>query len=109
MARSHFLYVKILINYYFIDATSGACPSSSSAVSQGSNLSELPPLSHLDLDVIRNLPPEIFSEMNELYRGELRKILEIQQPEKEKECTSESVERKVSLLNIYCFSATFTK
>ncbi|XP_078181674.1 DNA-directed DNA polymerase [Carex rostrata] len=74
------------------DAPSGACSSSSSAVSQGSNLSELPPLSHLDLDVIRNLPPEIFSEMNELYKGELRKILETRQ--QEKEGTVESVERK---------------
>ncbi|KAJ4798862.1 DNA repair protein REV1 [Rhynchospora pubera] len=74
------------------DAPSGACPSSSSAVSQGSNISELPPLSHIDLDVVRNLPPEIFLEMNGLYKGELRKILESQQ--QEKEYNSESVERK---------------
>jgi hypothetical protein len=86
------------MNYYFIDATLGACPSGCSAVSRGSNLSELPPLSHLDLDVIRNLPPEIFSEMNESYKGELCKILETRQLDK---CTSESVEKNVSLLIEY--------
>ncbi|XP_027361078.1 DNA repair protein REV1 isoform X4 [Abrus precatorius] len=30
-----------------------------------------PPLCNLDVDVIRNLPPEVFSELNEIYGGRL--------------------------------------
>ncbi|XP_029130864.1 DNA repair protein REV1 isoform X2 [Cajanus cajan] len=30
-----------------------------------------PPLCNLDVEVIRNLPPEVFSELNEIYRGKL--------------------------------------
>ncbi|XP_038706963.1 DNA repair protein REV1 isoform X2 [Tripterygium wilfordii] len=34
-------------------------------------LSALPPLSHLDIGVIGTLPPELFSELNEVYSGKL--------------------------------------
>ncbi|KAJ1388369.1 UmuC domain [Sesbania bispinosa] len=30
-----------------------------------------PPLCHLDVEVIQNLPPEVFSELNEIYGGKL--------------------------------------
>lgn len=30
-----------------------------------------PPLGHLDAEVIRHLPPEVFSELNEIYGGKL--------------------------------------
>lgn len=38
---------------------------------------ELPPLSELDLEVLKNLPPEIISEMNDMYKGELRGFLDM--------------------------------
>ncbi|KAK7405827.1 hypothetical protein VNO78_07437 [Psophocarpus tetragonolobus] len=34
-------------------------------------ISTPPPLCNLDVEVIRNLPPEVFSELNEIYRGKL--------------------------------------
>lgn len=34
-------------------------------------VSELPPLCHLDMGVIESLPPEVFSELNETYGGKL--------------------------------------
>lgn len=34
-------------------------------------ISTPPPLCHLDAEVIRNLPPEVFSELNEIYGGKL--------------------------------------
>lgn len=34
-------------------------------------ISTPPPLCHLDVEVIRNLPPEVFSELNEIYGGKL--------------------------------------
>ncbi|OEL32909.1 DNA repair protein REV1 [Dichanthelium oligosanthes] len=37
---------------------------------------ELPPLSQLDLEVLKNLPPEIMSEMNAMYKGELQGLLD---------------------------------
>ncbi|PON58092.1 DNA repair protein, Rev [Trema orientale] len=39
--------------------------------SLNSNSSVPPPLSHLDFGVIGSLPPEIFSELNEIYGGKL--------------------------------------
>jgi DNA repair protein REV1 len=36
---------------------------------------ELPPLSQLDPEVLQNLPPEIISEMNDIYKGELHGFL----------------------------------
>ncbi|MQM11827.1 hypothetical protein Taro_044737 [Colocasia esculenta] len=36
----------------------------------------LPPMSHLDMDVVKCLPPEIVSEMDELYQGRLSDIIE---------------------------------
>ena len=38
---------------------------------------ELPPLSELDPEVLKNLPPEIISEMNDMYKGELRGFLDM--------------------------------
>ena len=34
-------------------------------------ISTPPPLCNLDVEVIRNLPPEVFSELNEIYGGKL--------------------------------------
>lgn len=34
-------------------------------------ISSPPPLCNLDVEVIRNLPPEVFSELNEVYGGKL--------------------------------------
>lgn len=38
---------------------------------QLSSDSALPPLSHLDVEVIESLPPELFSELNAMYGGKL--------------------------------------
>uniref|UniRef100_A0A0D9WTH2 DNA repair protein REV1 n=1 Tax=Leersia perrieri TaxID=77586 RepID=A0A0D9WTH2_9ORYZ len=46
---------------------------------------ELPPLSELDLEVLKNLPPEIISEMNDMYKGELHGFLGITSGAKAKE------------------------
>lgn len=43
-------------------SSSGPCPNKVSAI---------PPLCHLDFGVIENLPPELFSELNEIYSGKL--------------------------------------
>lgn len=34
-------------------------------------ISTAPALCHLDVEVIKNLPPEVFSELNEIYGGKL--------------------------------------
>uniref|UniRef100_J3MH33 DNA repair protein REV1 n=2 Tax=Oryza brachyantha TaxID=4533 RepID=J3MH33_ORYBR len=46
---------------------------------------ELPPLPELDLEVLKNLPPEIISEMNDMYKGELHGFLGITSGDKAKE------------------------
>ncbi|KAK9176695.1 hypothetical protein WN944_028714 [Citrus x changshan-huyou] len=38
---------------------------------QASSNQTLPPLCHLDMGVVENLPPELFSELNETYGGKL--------------------------------------
>lgn len=38
---------------------------------QASSNQILPPLCHLDMGVVENLPPELFSELNEKYGGKL--------------------------------------
>jgi DNA repair protein REV1 len=38
---------------------------------------EMPPLSELDLEVLKTPPPEIISEMNVMYKGELRGFLDM--------------------------------
>lgn len=43
----------------------------SSAGSHENRTMMLPALCHLDTEVIKNLPPEIFSEMNDMYNGKL--------------------------------------
>ncbi|KAJ9561161.1 hypothetical protein OSB04_006321 [Centaurea solstitialis] len=39
---------------------------------EASRSSDVPPLSELDLEVLESLPPEILSEMNDLYGGKLK-------------------------------------
>jgi DNA repair protein REV1 len=51
---------------------------------------ELPPLSELDLEVLKNLPPEIISEMNDMYKGELRGFLDMISGDEGKESNSKS-------------------
>uniref|UniRef100_K3XV05 DNA repair protein REV1 n=1 Tax=Setaria italica TaxID=4555 RepID=K3XV05_SETIT len=52
---------------------------------------ELPPLSQLDLEVLKNLPPEIMSEMNDMYKGELQGLLDTLNSDKGKESSSKSL------------------
>uniref|UniRef100_A0A0D3GK68 DNA repair protein REV1 n=1 Tax=Oryza barthii TaxID=65489 RepID=A0A0D3GK68_9ORYZ len=52
---------------------------------------ELPPLSELDLEVLKNLPPEIISEMNDMYKGELHGFLGITSGDKAKESNTKSL------------------
>nr|CAB3471255.1 unnamed protein product [Digitaria exilis] len=52
---------------------------------------ELPPLSQLDLEVLKNLPPEIMSEMNDMYNGELQGLLDALNNDKGKEISSKSL------------------
>ncbi|KAL6873814.1 hypothetical protein ACP4OV_013896 [Aristida adscensionis] len=51
----------------------------------------LPPLSEIDLDVLKNLPPEIISEMNDMYKGELHGLLGTLNSDKGKESSSKSL------------------
>ncbi|XP_062234274.1 DNA repair protein REV1 isoform X2 [Phragmites australis] len=51
---------------------------------------ELPPISQLDLEVLKNLPPEIISEMNDMYKGELHGFLDTVNSDKGKESSSKS-------------------
>ncbi|GAY48639.1 hypothetical protein CUMW_113230 [Citrus unshiu] len=46
---------------------------------QASSNQTLPPLCHLDMGVVENLPPELFSELNETYGGKLVDISVLQQ------------------------------
>ncbi|CAN6206854.1 unnamed protein product [Urochloa humidicola] len=52
---------------------------------------ELPPLSQLDLEVLKNLPPEIMSEMNDMYKGELQGLLNTLNSDKGKGSSSKSL------------------
>uniref|UniRef100_A0A0A9EST8 DNA repair protein REV1 n=1 Tax=Arundo donax TaxID=35708 RepID=A0A0A9EST8_ARUDO len=52
---------------------------------------DLPPLSQLDLEVLKNIPPEIISEMNDMYKGELHGFLDTLNSEKGKESSSNSL------------------
>ncbi|KAF2928215.1 hypothetical protein DAI22_06g261900 [Oryza sativa Japonica Group] len=52
---------------------------------------ELPPLSELDLEVLKNLPPEIIYEMNDMYKGELHGFLGITSGDKAKESNTKSL------------------
>ncbi|KAG1358964.1 DNA repair protein REV1 [Cocos nucifera] len=57
----------------------GSCPSDVNQCSTRSHenrTSALPPLCHLDMDVIKSLPGEIISEMNDMYKGELCPFME---------------------------------
>ncbi|KQK17302.1 DNA repair protein REV1 isoform X2 [Brachypodium distachyon] len=47
---------------------------------------ELPPLSELDLEVLKNLPPEIMSEMNDMYKGKLHGLLDMTSRDEETPC-----------------------
>ncbi|KAF7103325.1 LOW QUALITY PROTEIN: hypothetical protein CFC21_104323 [Triticum aestivum] len=57
---------------------------------------ELPPLSELDLEVLKNLPPEIISEMND-YKGELHGFQCMRSSDEGKESNSKS--RVLSAVN----------
>uniref|UniRef100_A0A0E0HUT2 DNA repair protein REV1 n=1 Tax=Oryza nivara TaxID=4536 RepID=A0A0E0HUT2_ORYNI len=52
---------------------------------------ELPPLSELDLEVVKNLPPEIIYEMNDMYKGELHGFLGITSGDKARESNTKSL------------------
>lgn len=52
-----------------------SCVKLSSARAHDNSTSMLPPLCQLDIEVIKNLPPEIFSEMNDMYNGSLYNIM----------------------------------
>ncbi|KAL6603600.1 hypothetical protein ACP70R_043961 [Stipagrostis hirtigluma subsp. patula] len=63
------------------------------ARSTGVNNVGLPPLSELDLEVLKNLPPEIISEMNAMYKGELHGFLGTLSSDKDKKNSLPSVPR----------------
>ena len=52
---------------------------------------ELPPLSQLVLEVLKNLPPQIISKMNEMYKGELQGPVDTLNSDKGKENSSKSL------------------
>ncbi|KAG8095099.1 hypothetical protein GUJ93_ZPchr0012g20479 [Zizania palustris] len=52
---------------------------------------ELPPLSELDLEILKNLPQEIISEMNAMYKGELHGFLGTASGDKAKERDAKSL------------------
>lgn len=56
-----------------------SCPSDAnlgSTRSRENRTSALPPLLYLDIDVVKSLPREIISEMNDMYKGELCAFME---------------------------------
>ncbi|TVU08622.1 hypothetical protein EJB05_42031, partial [Eragrostis curvula] len=59
--------------------------------SAGVHNAELPPLSQLDPEVLKNLPPEIISEMNDMYKGELHGFLDTLNNDKGKDNGSKSL------------------
>ncbi|GJN23675.1 hypothetical protein PR202_gb11341 [Eleusine coracana subsp. coracana] len=59
--------------------------------STGVNNVQLPPLSQLDPEVLKNLPPEIISEMNDMYKGELHGFLDTLNSNKGKASSSKSL------------------
>ncbi|XP_072971771.1 DNA repair protein REV1 isoform X2 [Typha angustifolia] len=62
-----------------------SCPANANlgnSCADADSISQLPPLGHLDLEVVKNLPPEIISEINAMYKGELHGFMEMHQEEK---------------------------
>ncbi|GJM97614.1 hypothetical protein PR202_ga14551 [Eleusine coracana subsp. coracana] len=59
--------------------------------STGVNNVGLPPLSHLDPEVLKNLPPEIISEIDDMYKGELHGFLDMLNSNKGKASSSKSL------------------
>ncbi|CAM0909582.1 unnamed protein product [Alopecurus aequalis] len=68
---------------------------------------ELPPLAELDLEVLKNLPPEIISEMNDMYKGELRGFLDVISGDERKESNSKSL--VLPAVNLYSVPACNAK
>ena len=45
------------------------------ATSSETQISNLPPIRELDINVIKSLPPEILTEMNDMYHGKLSELI----------------------------------
>lgn len=54
---------------------SSPCVNQAGDTSWENQFSFLPPISHLDINVIKSLPPEIIAEMNEIYHGRLSEFI----------------------------------
>ncbi|OVA02038.1 DNA-repair protein [Macleaya cordata] len=52
------------------------CTKQSSSEACLSRVPMLPPISHLDMGVIESLPPDLFSEVNEMYNGKLSELMD---------------------------------
>ncbi|CAA6672522.1 unnamed protein product [Spirodela intermedia] len=51
------------------------CVNQAGDTSWANQFSLLPPIGHLDINVIKSLPPEIIAEMNEIYHGRLSEFI----------------------------------
>ncbi|KAJ0262690.1 DNA repair protein REV1 [Hirschfeldia incana] len=56
--------------------TSGVCDSAEPSVQSGDTNSSLPPMCHLDMEVLENLPPDVLSELDGTYGGKLYELIE---------------------------------
>ncbi|CAH8333638.1 unnamed protein product [Eruca vesicaria subsp. sativa] len=52
------------------------CNSAEPSVQSGDTNSSLPPMCHLDMEVLENLPPELLSELDGTYGGKLYELIE---------------------------------
>ncbi|KAL0737153.1 hypothetical protein Bca4012_013363 [Brassica carinata] len=54
----------------------GECNSAEPSFQSGDTNSSLPPMCHLDMEVLENLPPELLSELDGTYGGKLYELIE---------------------------------
>lgn len=52
------------------------CDSAEPSVQSGDTNSSLPPMCHLDMEVLENLPPDLLSELDGTYGGKLYDLIE---------------------------------
>lgn len=50
--------------------------SAESSIQSGDTNSSLPPMCHLDMEVLENLPPELLSELDGTYGGKLFELID---------------------------------
>lgn len=75
--------VSLLTAKYFSHVTGSrdtgpshqTCTNQSSSEASMNRVSMLPPISQIDMGVIESLPPDLFSEVNEMYNGKLSEFM----------------------------------